>query len=280
MKRLHLYFSQASSLLAGLALLAFITPALRADVLWQADASHGTSDFGGLEKAPGEITVVDDPQGKYGKVFQYKIWDDPKYPKERCEARGAHGDFRMEEGKEYYIGWRAMWDPMPIKPGWVALFQMHGYGPPGQGAPLVLRCINGDGNMYMQNNANGIDKDFWHTPFKTGVWQSFVVHVFLSSDPKKGFTEIWYNGVPQTFINGEKRWYGQTWDYMKGSFNQLKWGVYRSKAMNGKGAGTAYMCGAKVGTTLADVSPDPISPDSGDSDLNASSGNSGLDNSN
>jgi hypothetical protein len=253
------------SLLACAALLTFLNPALRADLLWEADVSRGTSVFGGLEKAPGEINIVTDPLGHYGKVYQFKTWDDKSYRKERCEARGTvtpSGVFRLVEGKEYYIGWRAMWDPMPINPGWVALFQMHGYGPPGQGAPLVLRCIKGDGNMYMQNNANGVDTDFWQSPFKSGVWQTFVVHVLLSSDPAKGYTEIWYNGAPQTFINKQTRWYGPTWDAPAGSFNQLKWGVYRSGAMNGKGPATAYMSDAKVGTTYADVDPNPPSPSS------------------
>ena len=42
-------------------------------------------------------------------------------------------------GSDYYIGWRAMWNPMPFDPGWVALFQMHGYGPAGQPAAAGLR---------------------------------------------------------------------------------------------------------------------------------------------
>jgi Polysaccharide lyase len=231
-----------------------ISAAAQADVLWKSDPAKGLGSFENPEKAPGTITVVKDPLGQFGQVFQFSIWDDPKYKKERCEIRGTKG-FLMSVGKDYYIGWRAMWDPMPIKPGWVALFQMHGYGPPGQGAPLVLRCINGDGNLYMQANANGVNVDFWHIPFKTGVWQTFVVHVFLSTSKTDGYVEIWYNGVQQTFANGQTRWIGPTWDPMQGSFNQLKWGVYRSGAMNGKGPGTAYMCDAKVGTSYADVAP-------------------------
>ncbi len=232
-----------------------LAAAARANVLWEANAaSKGLAAFAQFDKAPGEVKVVPDPLGKYGQVYQFNIWDDPKYKKERIESSGTK-DFTLEVGHEYYIGWRAMWNPMPIKPGWVALFQMHGYGPPGQGAPLVLRCINADGNMYMQANANGVNEDFWKAPFQTGVWQTFVVHVKLSAGKTDGFVEIWYNGVQQTFKDGQTKWVGPTWDPMPGSFNKLKWGVYRSGAMNGKGPATAYLCDPKVGTTYDDVAP-------------------------
>jgi hypothetical protein len=152
-----------------------------------------------------------------------------------------------------------MWNPMPIDPGWVALMQMHGYGVSGQGAPLVLRAVNGDGNLYMQANANGVDTNFWSTPFKSNVWQGFVAHVFLSTNPAVGYVELWLNGVPQTFNNGQTRWYTPTWDNVDGvwsdSYNKLKWGCYRSGAMDGKGSADAYMSEAKVGSTYADVDP-------------------------
>ena len=127
---------------------------------------------------------------QYGNVYKFFLPDtNSAFGKERCESSGtstSSGEFRVAYNTDYYIGWRAMWSPMPINPGWVALFQMHGYGVTGQGAPLVLRCVNGDGNLYMQNNANGVDTNFWHVPFKTNVWQTFVLHVFLSTNYTAG----------------------------------------------------------------------------------------------
>src|SRR5215468_8308887 len=110
-----------------------------------------------------------------------------------------------------------MWNPMPVNGSWVAMFQMHGYGPTGQGAPLVLRCVNGDGNLYMQNGVNGADTNFWSTRFKTGVWQTFVVHTFLSTNAAEAWVEIWYNGVQQTF-GGQTRYYCSTVDAKPGSY--------------------------------------------------------------
>jgi Ricin-type beta-trefoil lectin domain-like len=235
----------------------------KATLFWQADTSQGTSVFEGLEQSPGTISTASDPLGVYGTVYKYAMPDEPSsFGKERCESRGTRvngSNFRMSYNHDYYIGWRALWNPMPIDPGWVALWQMHGYGVSGQGAPLVLRCINGDGNLYMQNNANGVNVDFWHMPFKLNTWQGFVVHVMLSTNHNVGYVELWVNGVKQTFIDGSQKWFGPTWDNVDGvwqdSYNLLKWGVYRSGAMDGKGSATAYMSAAKVGDSYADVDP-------------------------
>ena len=154
------------------------------------------------------------------------------FGKERTESSGTEtngGAFLPAYNTDYYIGWRAMWDPMPINPGWVALMQMHGYGVTGQGAPLVLRAVNGDGTLSLQANANGYDTNIWAMSFHTNLWQGFVLHVLLSTNPSVGYVEMWVNGVQQTFTNGATRYYVPTWDNADGSYqdsyNKLKWGV-------------------------------------------------------
>ena len=259
--RKHLHCSLGLS-----AVLAIVSlNSAKATLLWEANTTEGTAVFEGLDidEPGGTVAVVGDPLGQFGNVYQYFLPDEaPGFGKERTESSGTVQNgvtFRVSYNTEYYVGWRAMWNPMPIDPGWVALMQMHGYGVSGQGAPLVLRAVNGDGNLYLQNNANGVDTNFWHTTFKAGVWQGFVLHVFLSTNPAVGYTELWYNGVQQTFNNGQTRWYGPTWDNVGGawqnSYNKLKWGCYRSGAMDGTGSADAYMSEAKVGTTYADVDP-------------------------
>jgi hypothetical protein len=254
-----------NKILATVLFALLLAGSAQATVFWQADTNRGTAVFAGLNIDPsyGTITVAPDPLAQYGNVYRFFLQDtNSAYGKERTESSGTStpsGEFLPAYNTDYYIGWRAMWNPMPINGSWVALFQMHGYGVTGQGAPLVLRCVNGDGNVYMQNNANGVDTNFWHTTFRTNVWQTFVVHVFLSTNYSQGYTEIWYNGVLQTNNAGTTRWYGPTWDNVDGvwsdSYNKLKWGVYRSGSLGGKGDATAYMSNAKVGSTYADVDP-------------------------
>ena len=232
-------------------------PGAHAQLLWDGNAARGTGVFEGLEEAPGRISVVSDPKGQHGLVFRYDTWDDPSFGKERCESKGTRtpgGNFRVAKGGTYFVGWRALWNPMPTNGAWVAMWQMHGYGPAGQGAPLVLRALNGDGNLYMQNNVNGTNVNFWKTKFPLNSWNTFVVHVHLATD-NTGWVELWYNGIPQMFINGKTRFNCPTWDAKTGSFVMFKWGVYRSGSVNGKGPASAFLSGAKIGLTYADVNP-------------------------
>ncbi len=251
--------------LAGTTLLCLAAPRLHATLIWSADTTRGTANFENLDidETGGTITVASDPLGQYGNVFKYYLPDEPSgFGKERTESKGTvtpSGNYQLQNNTDYYIGWRSMWNPMPSNPGWVALFQIHGYGPSGQPAPLVFRLL-GDGNLSAQNGVTGGNNDFWHVPFKLNTWQNFVVHINLSSSASVGYVEIWYNGVNQTLaggvsVGGVSRLYCQTVDPTSGSYDALKWGVYRSGAMDGTGPATAYMSGAKLGTTYADVDP-------------------------
>ena len=157
--RKHLQFG------AGLAAILALMPlnSAKAIVYWSADTTRGTAVFNGLniDETGGTVTVASDPLGQFGNVYKFYLPDEPSgFGKERTESSGTEtngGEFLMAYNNQYYIGWRAMWNPMPINPGWVALMQMHGYGVSGQGAPIVLRAVNGDGNIYLQANANGFE---------------------------------------------------------------------------------------------------------------------------
>ena len=256
MKYLHnvrTVLSRSLCALAGLALCGFGVPYAHAGMLWTS-APNNTGVFEGLEEAPGTIGMAEDPTGEFGLVYKYSTWDDPAFGKERVESRGTNG-FRPALGSTIFIGWRERWDPMPILGGdWVAFWQMHGYGTAGQGAPLVLRTTN-DGKLHMQNNVNGTNVDFWTIPFPAiGSWNSYVVEVHLETNTT-GWVKLWYNGVAQTFINGKTTYNCPLWDSLSGSYVLFKWGVYRSGTMNGKGAATTWMTGAKIGTSYADVAP-------------------------
>src|SRR5581483_9585315 len=257
--------TKITSLLAGALIFGLALPTLHATLIWSADTTRGTAVFENLDidETGGTVTVASDPLGQFGNVYQYYLPDEPVgFGKERTESKGTvtpSGNYQLANNTDYYIGWRSMWNPMPSNPGWVALFQIHGYGPTGQPAPLVFRLL-GDGNLSAQNGVTGGNNDFWHVPFKLNTWQNFVVHINLSSSASVGYVEIWYNGVNQTLaggvsVGGVSRLYCQTVDPTSGSYDALKWGVYRSGAMDGTGPATAYMSGAKLGTTYADVDP-------------------------
>jgi hypothetical protein len=88
-----------------------------------------------------------------------------------------------------------------------------------------------------------------------GDWSTRNVHVMLSTKKTEGWVELWHDEVQQTFTNGQKRYTCSTVDAKAGSFVLLKWGVYRSGSVNGKGPASAFMSRARIGTTYADVDP-------------------------
>jgi hypothetical protein len=232
-----------------------------ADVVWEADPSRGTAVFDGLERAPGTITVANDPKGVYGQSFRYETWDNADGTKERCESRGMRSTngsvFRIgtaDEGKTYYIGWRALWNPMPITKGkWIALYQLHVSGVPSGGTnvgPFVLRTL-GDGKLYFQQiSPDGSDRHIWSASLPLNSWNSFVIGFKVSTSNSAGWVEFWYNGVQQKFSNGSTRYPGAT---LWGTHVNTKWGVYRSGGNSGHAV--AYLNHARVGTTYAAVAP-------------------------
>jgi hypothetical protein len=245
---------------ALLSMIAWIWPATAsAQVIWEADAARrGTSAFEGLERAPGEISVVSDPKGMFGSVYRFTIWDNADGTKDRCEAKGHRltdgTNFRFNRGGTYYIGWRALWDRnVGTQPNrWVALFQMHAYGLPGMGAPFVFRTL-GDGMLHLQNNVEGTNQHIWSTPLRRDVWNRFVLRVHMDHRPNVGWVELWYNGVQQRFINGQTRFFCPTHESEAGTYNRLKWGIYRTGAATGRWS--AWMSRARIGTTYAAVAP-------------------------
>jgi hypothetical protein len=234
-------------------------------VLWQQNPSSGAKQFDGVEEAPGTITAAADPTGTYGTTTRYDTWQNSDGSKARCESRGLRTPAgsvltlgTAQQGQTYYLGWRALWNPLPTTKGaWTSLFQLHVSGQsasqPSAG-PFVLRTL-GDGQLHFQlTSPDGSDRHLWNTALPVGSWHTFVIGFRLStanSGSSAGWTEFWYDGKQQTFTNGSTRYTGAT---LWGSHVNVKWGVYRSGA-NKVGHSVAYLNGAKLGTTYAAVAP-------------------------
>jgi hypothetical protein len=229
-------------------------------VLWAGDPSLGPArNFDGLEQDPGTITVANDPQGRFGASFRYETFDWSK-GKERCESRGLRRPdgsvlriTSANEGQTLYIGWRALWQPMPITRGrWISLFQLHisgkKAGEPSAG-PYVLRTL-GDGQLHFQYTPpRGADRHIWNAPLKLNTWQTFVIG-FKVSRGSDGWTSFWYNGEPQRFTDGSTQFRGPT---LMGTHVNVKWGVYRSGPNSGRAV--AWVNRPRLGTSYAEVAP-------------------------
>jgi hypothetical protein len=229
-------------------------------ILWAGDTSRSpAANFDGLERNPGSITVADEPQGRLGPSFRFETWDWSE-GKERCESRGLRRPdgsvLRINssmEGDTLYLGWRALWQPMPNARGrWLALFQLHisgrRAGEPSAG-PYVLRTL-GDGTLHFQYiTPNGTSRHIWSTPFRPNTWQTFVIG-FRVSRGNDGWTSLWYDGAPQQFTNGQTRFPGPT---LMGSHVNVKWGVYRSGPNSGRAV--AWLNRPRLATTYAEAAP-------------------------
>jgi Polysaccharide lyase len=237
------------------------SPVAPGTVLWRADTALGPRAFEGVETAPGTVTVVNDPQGRYGSSFRYETWQNPDGSKARCESRGMREPngsvFPLDSahvGQTFYLGWRALWSPLPTQTGaWIALFQMHvdGVGAGGLNVgPFVLRTL-GDGQLHFQLiSPDGSDRHIWNAPLPVNTWNSFVIGFRLSRG-SDGWVQFWYDGVPQRFTNGATTYPAAT---LWGTHDNVKWGIYRSGA-NHTGNAVAYLNHAELGTSYAAVAP-------------------------
>lgn len=223
-------------------------------VIWTGDPARGTAVFDGIEKEPGNITVANDPQNKYGKCFKYETWDNADGSKERCESRGLRlpngSIYRPPNGSVQYLGWRANWNVNPNSGKWIAVYQLHISGESSsqaQSGPFVLRTL-GDGKLYFQLTApSGANKHIWSTNFPVNTWNTFAIGYKLSKG-NDGWCEFYYNGKLQTFSNGQTRYPGPT---LWGDHVNHKWGVYRSGGNSGHQF--AYLNSAKLGSAYSDV---------------------------
>jgi len=242
------------------------TPGVEGSVLWEGDTSRGSSTFEGVELQPGRFGTTSSP---FGNAFYCETYDGhPDYPtgKQRCEVKGCRQPdgsiWRMSENGEYWVGWRSMWDPMPTENGaWIAFMQLKGGGtchlnpPVGPGCALVIRTL-GDGKLHMHLTCDG-SYVVWETAMPArGSWNSFVTHWKLARSTSSGWVEFWYNGVQQRFNgprgNGTMRQPAALWEC---EYQRLKYGVYRSGALNGNGTARAHLWRPRVGTSYADVAP-------------------------
>ena len=225
-------------------------------LLWAADPARGTDDFEGVETEPGEVNVVDDPEGKHGKTYRLHTSGKKSDPSEhvRVETRGHKTrdgkPLRFTEGDTVYVGWRSMWNPLPTaEKKWVILWQLKDYGS-GAAAPPLSLCARGDGTLDLEHSNAGLKTtELWGTELDTERWYDFVVGITISKDPSKGKVDFWVDGKRQ-HLKGGDTFKGAT---LRADWVTDKWGIYRDDAV--KGPATAYLNSPKVGKSYKDVAP-------------------------
>jgi len=237
------------------ALGVFLCQPAKASILWDGDASHGTSVFGSLniENNPGTITVVTDAQ--QGQVFRMICYDNGS-TKVRTEGSRMR-NFQPLAGQTYWFGWKHKWGPLPTKCGkWQVLEQIHlsGTGAAGGPVPFGLHVDGCDANMEFEyQKPSGTAVNFLVMPLPLNSWHSFMYHEKWSTSESDGYVEFWYDGTMKTLANGQTR-YPAAWCFPN-STSYWKWGIYRSGSGGPIGTSYAYLWRPRAGTTQADVDP-------------------------
>ena len=157
-------------------------------------------------------------------------------------------------GQEHFVGWSTLFpaDFPAIPGGFMVFFQFH--GKPWSGSPPLGWGVASDGRIELRRNGQyGFDR-VWSMPLEKSRWVNFVARVKWSKNQSEGFVELWVDGVPQRFSNGQLRLNTQT--VMDDQNEGLKTipTNYRQKGIV-PGAVTLYQDEVKVGTTYEAVAP-------------------------
>jgi hypothetical protein len=187
------------------------TPGGGSGAIWTADAdSNGNEAWHRIQCAPGGAAIVDDPQGRYGKVYQAHLNTGDTYSGDgtaRCEYYGtviSGNELRYSEGDDYYLGWRTLVsNGIHTDSGNSGNFIQLKGDSSCSGPAIGLTMENG--NLTLRSEQYGT---FWIGPAMTsftGTWHDIVLHVHFSTNTSTGFVEAWLDGVRQSFIDGSQK---------------------------------------------------------------------------
>lgn len=213
------------------------------DPLWHADADTiGENAWKGQQEAyPDRLSVVDDPLGQFGKVYQAMMKDGDLYKdKARAEWYGSevqeiNDDMKLvlESPDNLWFGWRSMVSDGIFAPSnWSNAGNiMQIKGDSSCGGPALGLTFK-YGRITLRSELYGI---LWNGPLVedfTGDWRDFVLHVNFSKDKNVGYVELWYQGVRQAFVDGTTTYKVATM-CPNDEYLYLKMGIYRDEEISG-----------------------------------------------
>jgi hypothetical protein len=235
-----------------------------ADLIWKSDFETGDlSEWSQIQACPGGVTVVTSPVRHGMYAARFAVADDDTnarclaVPTEnpRAQLVGPFGLFQA--GDDVYIGFSTFFPAdFPTVPAgsWLQLHE--DYGPPYNGSPTMEVDVYGDRLGMEANENDGIYHRIWTAGediHRGTQWEDIVLHVKWSTDPAVGFIELWYDGVPQTFADGETREHVATLvPSINGLFDTVYMNQYRKAGVD-LGTVVLYHDDIRVGRTYASV---------------------------
>jgi hypothetical protein len=197
-----------------------------AEELWSDDFESG--DFSAWTKqdaVPGGLQIVSNPvrHGSGALKVTVNQYDDAiNTGNDRAELVNAKP--LETEGTEFFYGWSVMFAPdFPSANTWQLFTQWHHDGLNGS-PPLEMYVVGEE----IRLRTGGTEPAVWKAPLQRGKWQDFILHVKWSSDPDKGFVELYQNGevvLERTAMA----------TMLPGMRNYLKMGLYRNRSVTERG---------------------------------------------
>jgi hypothetical protein len=225
----------------ALVVLVAVASSAQAAQIWDGDASRGRDVFGNIGgecASPGSVTAVDD--ATQGRVWRFN----KPSGLNRCEARGIKVNgarYSFSNNSTYYLGWRSKLSSTTNNN---ATFQWKSYQNHTQNFPIVLKMIGGKLTM-LQRQPGGREYHPWSRTIRANEWHHIVLGIHTSSATTGGWVELYFDGEPQSFANGQRRWPCRSWD----SYNDPKWGIYGARGTSL----VTYVDGLRIGTSYGDV---------------------------
>lgn len=207
---------------------------------------------------PERVSIVDDPiLGPARKVARLEVHDTDLLPTANPRAQ-LEPPYTLNEGAEAWLGFGLLLPddfPLPYpQAGWNGFVQV--YGPPFAGSPpWGLTVGAGSSQFKIGRNSAPIA---WRYTAERNRWFDFALHTRLSSDPTRGFLELWLNTgagwEQQTFTDGSRRLIFATLDGTNnGGANTFDLSNYRQVGV--LDVLTVYFAGHRIGRSLAEVDP-------------------------
>jgi polysaccharide lyase-like protein len=229
------------------ALLACVSTAASASVLWRGDYDTGDlSQWKTVDGLASRLTVVTSPtrQGQYALRAELHQGDISSSGT-RNEVVLSTAQFNEVEGNDRWYAWSTLFPAdFPAPDTWQVFTQWHHSGC--CGSPPVEFSVRGENIQLVHDGGGNI---LWNAPLVRGVWHDFAVHVHWSST--SGFVELYYDGKKVLEPTAVQTLY-------PGEYAYLKQGLYRDASITP--VGVVYHDGMVIGTSLADVAPQLVTP--------------------
>ena len=220
--------------------------AASATVLWRGDYDTGNlSQWTGYQGILSRLTLVQSPVRQGGTALRVELHQgDVSNSGTRNEMFLSSAQFNEVEGNDKWYAWSTLFPAdYPSNNTWQVFTQWHHSGL--TASPPVEFDVVGE-EIQLAHNGSTI---LWRTPLVRALWHDFVVHIYWSSS--NGYIDLYYDGTKVLDHQSTQTLYS-------GQYAYLKQGLYRDASISN--VAVLYHDGMVMGTTLADVAPQLVTP--------------------